>query len=82
MAIVSVITEGLSDQQKLAVVVFFVPMAMWFVSWVGPLMSDKAAEDGIASASDATKTHEIARWVRRAALVVFLLGLAVLAIAA
>ena len=76
------IAEDLSDLQRLAVVVFFVPTAMWFVSWVGPLMSDRAAEDGVTSAEDAAKTHEIARWVRRAALVVFVVGLAALAVAA
>lgn len=77
-----VITDDLSSLQRLAVVVFFVPMAMWFIGWFVPHVSDKGAEDGVATEEDARKTRAIARWLRRAAVAAFLVGLLALVLAA
>jgi hypothetical protein len=80
--LVGTITEDLSDTQRLAVVVFFIPMAMWFIGWFAPLAYEKAVDDGIAPEQDVQKSRAIGRWLRRAALIVFVLGLVGLALAA
>ena len=62
--------------------VLFVAWALWFISVVVPPMADKAEADGVSKPGDSVRTRAIARQVRRAALVVLVVGLIAIALAA